>query len=184
MGKNIVLIGFMGTGKSSVGMKLAERLNRKFVDMDREIERVCGMSVSDIFRRYGEVRFRSEERLMAGKLARQTGLVIATGGGVILADGNLEALQKNGTVINLEAKPEYIFQRVNRKKGTRPLIKKNITVEDIKEMLQHRQPLYQQAEVIVNTNDKGVDEVVEEIIAILRSRGELPGRQDSGKCEK
>ncbi len=181
MGKNIVLIGFMGTGKSSVGMKLAERLNRKFVDMDREIEKVCGMTVSDVFRRYGEIRFRSEERLMAGKLARQTGLVIATGGGVVLGDGNLEALQENGIIINLEAKPEYIFQRVNRKKGTRPLLKKNVTVEEIKEMLQHRQPLYQQAEIIVDTNNKGVDEVVEEIISYLRARGELSGRQEAGK---
>lgn len=181
MGKNIVLIGFMGTGKSSVGMKLAERLNRKFVDMDREIEKVCGMSVSDVFRRYGEIRFRSEERLMAGKLARQTGLVIATGGGVVLGDGNLEALQENGIIINLEAKPEYIFQRVNRKKGTRPLLKKNVTVDEIKEMLQHRQPLYQQAEIIVDTNNKGVDEVVEEIISYLRARGELLGRQEAGK---
>lgn len=181
MGKNIVLIGFMGTGKSSVGMKLAERLNRKFVDMDREIEKVCGMSVSDVFRRYGEIRFRSEERLMAGKLARQTGLVIATGGGVVLGDGNLEALQENGIIINLEAKPEYIFQRVNRKKGTRPLLKKNVTVEEIKEMLQNRQPLYQQAEIIVDTNNKGVDEVVEEIISYLRARGELSGRQEAGK---
>ncbi|MDD3852991.1 MAG: shikimate kinase [Syntrophomonadaceae bacterium] len=181
MGKNIVLIGFMGTGKSSVGMKLAERLKLKFVDMDREIEKVCGMSVSDVFRRYGEVRFRSEERLMAGKLAGQTGLVIATGGGVILGDGNLEALQGNGIIINLEAKPEYIFQRVNRKKGTRPLLKKNVTVEDIKEMLQHRQPLYQQAEIIIDTNDKGVDEVVEEIISFLRVRGELSGRQEAGE---
>ena len=181
MGKNIVLIGFMGTGKSSVGMKLAERLNRKFVDMDREIEKVCGMSVSDVFRRYGEIRFRSEERLMAGKLARQTGLVIATGGGVVLGDGNLEALRENGIIINLEAKPEYIFQRVNRKKGTRPLLKKNVTVEEIKEMLQNRQPLYQQAEIIVDTNNKGVDEVVEEIISYLRARGELSGRQEAGK---
>ena len=118
---------------------------------------------------------------MAGKLARQTGLVIATGGGVVLGDGNLEALQENGIIINLEAKPEYIFQRVNRKKGTRPLLKKNVTVEEIKEMLQHRQPLYQQAEIIVDTNNKGVDEVVEEIISYLRARGELSGRQEAGK---
>ena len=79
MEKNIVLIGFMGTGKSTVGSRLAVRLNRKFVDMDREIERVVGMTVSDIFKRYGEIRFRSEEKLIA-----QTGPgkpVIATGGG-------------------------------------------------------------------------------------------------------
>ncbi|HQE24133.1 MAG TPA: shikimate kinase, partial [Syntrophomonadaceae bacterium] len=84
MGKNIILTGFMGTGKSSVGTRLAERLNREFVDMDREIERLTGMTISQLFRRYGEVRFRSEEKLMAKKLAGQSDLVIATGGGIVL----------------------------------------------------------------------------------------------------
>ena len=83
MGKNLVLIGFMGTGKSSVGIRLAQKLKRKFVDMDREIELICGMSVADIFKRYGEVRFRSEESLMAAKLGKAQDLVISTGGGAV-----------------------------------------------------------------------------------------------------
>lgn len=176
MRKNIVLTGFMGSGKSSVGTKLAERLNRSFVDMDREIEKVCGMSVSDLFRRYGELRFRSEEKLMARKLAGQSGLVIATGGGVVLGEGNLEALRENGVIITLAASPENIYQRVNRKKGSRPLLKKNLTIEDIVEMLASRQALYQQAELIIDTSDKNINEVVEEIISYLRSQGELARR--------
>lgn len=176
MEKNLVLIGFMGSGKSSVGMKLAERLNRRFVDMDREIEKICGMSVSDLFRRYGELRFRSEEKLMAQKLAGQSGLVIATGGGVVLGEGNLDALRENGVVITLAAAPENIYQRVNRKKGSRPLLKKNLTVEDIEEMLASRQALYQQAELIIDTSNKKINEVVDEIINYLRSRDELTRR--------
>lgn len=168
MKKNIVLTGFMGSGKSSVGVKLAERLHRKFVDMDREIEKICGMTVSELFRRYGEQRFRSEEKLMARKLAEQSGLVIATGGGVVLGEGNLEALRENGVIINLEAKPENIYQRVNRKKGTRPLLKKDLTVEDIVAMIESRQTLYQQAELIIDTSDKNINEVVDEIMAYLR----------------
>jgi shikimate kinase len=78
MSKNIVLIGFMGTGKSTVGIKLAQRLKRQFVDIDKEIENLNGMSVNDIFRRYGEIRFRSEEKLMAAKLSKRDNLVIAT----------------------------------------------------------------------------------------------------------
>ncbi len=81
MGKNIVLIGFMGTGKSTVGMRLAERLHLEFVDMDREIERITGMSISQLFRKHGETRFRSEEQLMAQKLGQRTNLVIAPAAG-------------------------------------------------------------------------------------------------------
>lgn len=176
MKKNIVLTGFMGSGKSSVGLKLAERLHRSFIDMDHEIEKICGMSVNDLFRRYGEQRFRSEEKLMVRKLAERSGLIIATGGGVVLGEGNLEALRENGVMISLEARPEDIFQRVNRKKGSRPLLKKNLTVEDIVEMIASRQPLYQQADFIVDTSDKNINEVVEEIIDYLRIQGELGGK--------
>lgn len=169
MKNNIVLTGFMGSGKSSVGIKLAERLDRTFVDMDREIEKICGMTISDMFRRYGEQRFRSEERIMARKLAGQNGLIIATGGGVVLGEGNLEALRENGVVINLEAKPEQIYQRVNRKKGSRPLLKKDLTIEDVVAMIASRKALYDQAELCVDTSDKSINEVVDEIIAYLRN---------------
>ena len=92
MGKNIILTGFMGTGKSTVGTKIAERLNRRFVDMDREIEKLTGMTISELFRRYGEGRFRSEEKLMAKKIAVQDDLVVATGGGIVLDQENIELL--------------------------------------------------------------------------------------------
>lgn len=171
MKKNIVLTGFMGSGKSSVGMRLAERMNRKFLDMDKEIEKVCGMTISDLFRRYGELRFRSEEKLMARKLADQSDLIIATGGGVVLERENIEALRRNGIIISLEARPEDIFQRVSRKKGTRPLLKKNLTINDIVEMLESRKELYQQADLIIGTSDKNIDEVVDEIIVHLKNLG-------------
>ncbi len=124
MAKNIVLTGFMGAGKSTVGMKLAERLKMQFVDLDKEIEKVTGMTISQIFKRYGEIRFRSEESLMAAKLAKKENLVIATGGGTVLQESNIDTFRENGLIICLEANPEDIFARVNRKKGTRPLLKK------------------------------------------------------------
>jgi shikimate kinase len=172
MGKNIILTGFMGTGKSSIGTKLAERLNREFVDMDREIEKLTGMTISQLFRRYGEVRFRSEEKLMAKKLAGQSDLVIATGGGIVLDQENIQLLRDNGTVVCLVADPEEIFQRVSRKKGTRPLLKKNLTVNDIIAMLEERKPLYENAEHIVETSGRSIDSVVDDIINRLS--------QDSG----
>ncbi|MDD3898872.1 MAG: shikimate kinase [Syntrophomonadaceae bacterium] len=168
MEKNIVLIGFMGTGKSTVGMKLAQRFKRKFVDMDKEIERVVGMTVSEIFKRYGEIRFRSEEKLMAHKLARESGLVIATGGGVVLEQVNMDAFSQNGIIICLEAVPNEILERVNRKKGTRPLLKKSIQLQDIEEMLKARESLYAQAEYRVSTSGKSPEQIVNEIIEIVR----------------
>ena len=79
MGKNIVLIGFMGTGKSSVGQRLAEKLKMAFIDMDREIEKITGLSINQIFRKHGEIRFRSEEKLLAQKLGHESNLVILVG---------------------------------------------------------------------------------------------------------
>lgn len=168
MAKNIVLIGFMGTGKSSAGSKVAERLKMKFVDMDREIEKVTGLPVSHIFRIHGEIRFRSEERLMARKLGQCNNLVIATGGGSVLYKENIEALRENGLLICLDANPREIFNRVSRKKGTRPLLKKDFKVEDIEEMLKAREEFYSFADYRINTSNKDLYAVVDEIIKIVR----------------
>ena len=158
----------MGAGKSTVGIKLAERLKMEFVDLDKEIERVTGMTVSKIFKRYGEIRFRSEERLMAGKLAKKDNLVIATGGGTVLHEENMQTFRQNGLIILLEASPEDIFARVNRKRGTRPLLRKNMTVENIEEMLAERNPIYHQADHRINTSGKDLDSIVKEIIALVK----------------
>lgn len=168
MGKNIVLIGFMGTGKSTVGMRLAERLHLQFVDMDREIERITGMSISQLFRKHGETRFRSEEQLMAQKLGRCSDLVIATGGGVVLHPDNVAALKKNGIFVGLEASPEVIMSRVSRKKGNRPLLSKNTTIEDIEKMLAAREEYYACADIRVDTTGQELNKVVNEIITQVR----------------
>lgn len=161
---NIILTGFMGSGKSTVGMRLAERLKMEFVDLDREIEKVTGMSVNQIFKRYGEIRFRSEENLMVEKLAKRNGLVIATGGGTVLREENMQILRNNGIIILLEASPEDIFARVSRKRGTRPLLRKNLTIENIEAMLADRDPFYQQADHRINTSGKDLDTIVKEIM--------------------
>lgn len=172
MGKNIILIGFMGTGKSTVGYRLSQKLRREFIDMDREIERITGMPVSALFRKYGETRFRSEEQLLAQKLGRCSDLVIATGGGVVLEPENIRVLRENGIIICLDATPEDIFERVNRKKRTRPLLKKNFQVEDIKKMLAEREPLYACADYRVNTSYQGANlySVVDEIIKVNNTK--------------
>jgi shikimate kinase len=168
MGKNIVLIGFMGTGKSTVGMRLAERLHLEFVDMDREIERITGMSISQLFRKHGETRFRSEEQLMAQKLGQRTNLVIATGGGVVIHPENVAALKRNGIIVGLEASPEVIMSRVSRKKSNRPLLSKHTTIEDIEKMLASREEYYARADIRVNTTGQELNKVVNEIISQVK----------------
>lgn len=170
MGKNIVLIGFMGTGKSSVGVRLAQKLKKQFVDMDQQIEQITRLSINEIFKRHGETRFRSEEKLLAGKLARQSNLVIATGGGAVLDQDNIEALRPNGVIVCLQASAQEIFERVNRRKGTRPLLKKNMRLEDIEEMLKSREKYYAQADYQVSTSGKSTEQVSSEIIHLLRNR--------------
>ncbi|NLO21547.1 MAG: shikimate kinase [Syntrophomonadaceae bacterium] len=168
MEKNIVLIGFMGTGKSTIGMKLAERLKMQFIDMDREIEKLTGMSIAALFKKHGEIRFRSEERLMSQKLGARSNLVIATGGGVVLNTENVEALKKSGVLVCLDAQPEVLLARINRKKGSRPLLKKNLRIEDIEKMMKEREEHYALADFRVDTSNKEMDKIVQEIIQIIR----------------
>ncbi|MGE5416841.1 MAG: shikimate kinase [Acidobacteriota bacterium] len=168
MEKNIVLIGFMGTGKTAIGTRLAQRLNRKFIDTDREIERVTGMTVRDIFLKAGEVRFRSEEALISQKLANQKGLVVATGGGLVLNPENIEYLRKNGVVVCLKAAPEDIYRRVSKKKQTRPLLGRSFTIEDIIRMLNDRDEFYRNADIEVDTTDTEPDMVVQHIMNKLQ----------------
>ena len=165
MGKNIVLIGFMGTGKSSVGLRLAHKLKKEFVDIDQEIENVSGMSIAEMFKHHGETRFRAEESLMVNKLGEREDMIIATGGGVVLLKENIAALKKNGILVCLDASLEDIFERVNRKKGSRPLLKKNTRIEDISALLKVREPYYADAaDIRVKTSNRKQDDIVNEII--------------------
>lgn len=157
---NLVLIGYMGTGKTTVGRKLAKKLGLKFIDTDHEIERVTGMPVNDIFKKLGEVRFRSEEKAAVRRVSREHGQVIATGGGVVLDPENMELLKETGVVVRLLATPETIYDRVKRKK-TRPLLQTDDPLQKIKDMLAEREPLYSSsADETVDTTQCELDEVV------------------------
>lgn len=162
--RNIVLIGFMGTGKSTVGKRLALSLAWDFVDTDCEIGEVTNLSVSEIFRRHGETRFRSEESIVVARLSQQEQLVIATGGGTVLNPLNWNALAQNGIVIALHASLEAILARIGHK-NDRPLLKGSR--EAIEKLWSERQECYAQADFVVDTSQKNVDEVVREILARL-----------------
>ncbi|SPF43706.1 Shikimate kinase [Candidatus Desulfosporosinus infrequens] len=165
--RNIVLIGFMGTGKSTVGKRLAQALAWDFVDTDSEIGEVTNLSVTEIFRRHGETRFRSEERIVVARLSQQEQIVIATGGGTVLNPLNWEALAQNGTVIALYATLEAILSRIGHK-NDRPLLKGS--KEAIEKLWSERQACYAQADFTVDTSQKNIDEVVSEILTRLGGR--------------
>lgn len=167
--KNIVIIGFMATGKSTVGRRLAHRLGRAFIDTDKEIEAVTGKTVAQIFARDGAVRFRSEEALLVKKLSAREDLVIATGGGIVLDPENVQLLKESGILIALTASPDVIYQRARGKK-TRPLLTKGDLREKINALLKEREDIYKVADLTVNTGVCTVNETVEQIMAYLMER--------------
>ena len=175
--KNIVLIGFMGTGKSSVGKILAKRLNRIWVDIDLRIEESQKRKIADIFEKEGEAHFRQLEKEMVQEVSVGTGLVITTGGGVVMDPGNMEALSKTGLVIALAAKPETIFQRVKDSRH-RPLLKGGDLMEEIRRLLSLRQPYYEKASAIFQTDGKNAAEVAAAIADALENEDEFEFGKD------
>lgn len=167
--KNIVLIGFMGTGKTAAGRRLAYRLKRKFIDTDAEIEKITGKTIAQIFAKDGVIRFRSEEALLVKKLAVREGLVISTGGGLVLDPENVQLLKENGVLIALTTPPEVIYDRV-KNKNSRPLLMKGELQEQIHSLLKERHGTYDVAEFTVDTGTCIVDEVVEQIQRYLTER--------------
>lgn len=162
--RNIVLVGFMGTGKSTVGRQLAQLLNWNFIDTDNEIEERTNMTINDIFQIHGESRFRSEERLVVQSVSQQENVVIATGGGTIINPLNWEDLNRDGFVIELYAALEDIIVRVGSNRD-RPLLKGS--EEGIKKLWSERQKYYGQAQYKIDTTGKNVDQVVAEIQHLL-----------------
>ncbi|OPZ74858.1 MAG: Shikimate kinase [Firmicutes bacterium ADurb.Bin456] len=162
----------MGTGKSAVGRRLARRLKRKFIDTDTEIEKITGKTVAQIFARDGVTRFRSEEALLVKKIAAREGLVIATGGGLVLNPENVRLLKENGILVALTAAPEVIYNRVRRKKNRPLLFGTNIKTR-IQELLEERRGAYGAAELTLDTGTGSIDGTVEKIISYLLERNQI-----------
>ncbi|MGE5559835.1 MAG: shikimate kinase [Chloroflexota bacterium] len=159
-GKNVVLIGFMGTGKSAAGRGLARLLGRTFVDTDREVEQRAGMGIADLFALCGERVFRDLEADVVAHLSRRTDLVIATGGGTLLRAESAAALRQ-GVVVALVASPEVILARTRRR--PRPLLSGADPLARIKQLLSEREGLYDTADIRVDTSALSPAEVAEAI---------------------
>ena len=162
MGKNVVLVGFMGTGKSRVGRILAKKMGRRFVDLDGEIVRERGMSINEIFERYGEDYFRELESEAVKGVSSMEDLVISTGGGVLVRPENVERLKKNGVLICLTASAREILRRVGGRTD-RPLLNVDDKIGTIEKKLEERRRFYDLADLSVDTEKGGPDLIAEEV---------------------
>ncbi len=164
---NIVLTGFMGTGKTEVGKKLAEKIGYDFIDTDELIEKKTLMKISDIFENFGETYFRKIESALVDEVSRLDRKVISTGGGVVLKKENMNVLSKNGAIINLSALAETIYSRL-KGKNDRPLLIKADVPGEIKKLLEIRKEYYDRCDLSLATDNLSVDETVQKILEYLK----------------
>lgn len=155
---NLVLLGFMGTGKSAVGRRVAALAGAPFFEMDAELERRAGKSISRIFSEDGEPAFRDLEARLADEWGKKEGAVISCGGGVVLRAENLRALGANGLLVCLTARPEILLARTAHSKK-RPLLAGEDPEQKIRDLLAARAPLYAKIPVQVDTSDASLEDV-------------------------
>lgn len=163
----LVLVGMMGSGKSSVGRRLANRLGLSFVDADTEIETAAGMSIPEIFAQRGEAEFRDGERRVISRiLATQPALVLATGGGAFMNAETRQRVKDLAISIWLKAEPDVLMRRV-RKRSNRPLLQTADPEATLRSMLAQREPVYALADITIQSRDVPHEAVVDDIVEAL-----------------
>ena len=176
--RNIILVGFMGSGKTVVGEALARLTGRPLVDADEELVRRTGRPISQIFQEDGEAAFRELERSVISDLCSQSGTIIAAGGGSFVDPDNRELMLASGQVICLSARPETILQRIAQSQGSdnaargkvpvRPLLAGDDPLAEIKALLTHRAEAYALAHISVATDDLTPEQVAENVFELCR----------------
>ena len=163
----IFLTGFMGTGKSTVGLLLAKRIGYCFIDLDEMISEEAGANIPEIFAKSGEEGFRDMETSMLRRLADRDGLIISTGGGAVLRDENRRIMRDAGHVINLTASVDALSERL-ADDDSRPLLQCDEPIERIITLLAQREPMYRDCDVQIDTSHKSPDEILDEILTWLK----------------
>ncbi len=164
---NIALIGFMGTGKTSVGRLVAEQLHFDYVDTDEMIQAATGKTVADIFSTMGEPAFRALEEKTVAELIGKTQTVISAGGGLPVNPNNLASLKTHSLVVCLWASPTKIWERV-KNQTHRPLLQDADPQKKICELLAVREPFYKQADILLNTDSRSLREVAQQVVHQFR----------------
>lgn len=169
--ENLVLTGFMGSGKSSIGRLIARKLGYRFTDTDRIVSREAGVTIPEIFAREGEASFREWESRALESLKGSKGLVVATGGGIILRERNRTLLNQLGFVVWLQACEDVLFERVSRN-DRRPLLRTANPRETIHRLLEERSPLYAAAAAyVLDTSRLTHEEAARDVISEAKRRG-------------
>ena len=169
MKTNIALIGFMGTGKTVVGQVLAEKLDKKFIELDWLIEEKAGKSIPEIFQEDGEIAFRELEIEVTKEVSADRDLVIACGGGIVLNKINIDRLRESSGIVYLTASPRTILRRTSGEPGQRPLLEVANPILTIRELSKFRKPFYQRAaDITIDTSKLDIDAVAEQIIEKLK----------------
>jgi len=159
----IVLVGMMGAGKTTVGRRVAARLNRRFVDSDEEVEKAAGMTIPEIFAAHGEADFRAGEARVVARLLRDPDIVLGTGGGAFINEETRGLIKAGALSVWIKAELDLLFARVQRR-SNRPLLKTANPRETLKGLIERRYPIYGEADITVLTRDVPQDQVAAEII--------------------
>jgi shikimate kinase len=185
--KNLVLVGFMGTGKTTVGKAAAERLGMEFVDTDCIVEAAAGRTIERVFAESGEAAFRELEAMAVAQAASRRGAVIATGGGALGRPENVAALRASGVLVCLTARPEVVLERVLAQGIDRPMLHGTDPLERIRDLLAARQAAYAQADAQIDTSDLTLDGALEAVMRVyhrLANMGSKMGTTIAGEEPK
>ncbi|HEY2134749.1 MAG TPA: shikimate kinase [Xanthobacteraceae bacterium] len=174
--RSIVLVGMMGSGKSSIGRRLATRLAVPFVDADSEIEEAAGMTIAEIFERHGEPYFRAGEARVIARLLDHGPQVLATGGGAFMSKDTRALIRAKAVSVWLKAELDVLMKRIKRR-GDRPLLKNDDPAATLTALIAQRYPVYGEADVTVSSRDVPHETIVEEIVVALRPH--IMGREAS-----
>ena len=170
---HLILVGLPGAGKTTVGEAVAEWLGRPFLDFDREIESRAGLSVSQLFERFGEAEFRRRERELTLELAALAGMILAPGGGWVTDPSAVALLRPPGRIIHLSVSPETALRRLSEghEVDRRPLLSAGDPLATMRELFRRRAAAYRSADSVVDTEDKTPQQVIQEIVSLASSDG-------------
>lgn len=181
---SIVMVGLMGAGKSSIGRRLATRLGMPFADADNEIEKAAGMSINEIFDRFGEPAFREGERKVIKRLMNGPVQIISTGGGAFMDGDTRSLINENGISVWLRADLDLLVARTARR-NSRPLLRQGDPREILQKLMDERYPIYSMADVTIDAGERDHEETVTEVIRQLTThiragRFQRPANQSEG----